>query len=301
MLYKFIVIFLIFFTAAACGGGKAAGGKATGIDSPNAKRFPFRGTVVSVDKTAKTAVIDHDAVEGYMDAMTMPFPIHDDWVWNDLVPGSQIQAELVIDNSAKDPYWLEKLAISAAPNPNQPLPETVTPKQVGQDVPDINLTDQDGKRFSLKDYRGKALAITFIYRECPLPDFCIKMSKNFSDAAINLASDDAYRDKIRLVSISFDPKRDTPEKLKQYGQGYLGNPAKPDFSIWRLAVGSEKDVRSIADFFGLKYEVDETDKAIINHSLVTAVIGPDGKVKKIFGDNRWATPELLRSLKETLN
>ena len=301
MRYRSIVIFLILVTATACGSGKTAGGNTASADSPNAKRFPFRGTIVSVDKTAKTAVVEHDAIEGFMEAMTMPFPIHDGWVWDDLAPGSQIQAELVVDNSAKDPYWLERLAISAAPNPNQQVPEILTPKQVGQDVPDIKLTDQDGKRFSLVDHRGKALAITFIYRECPLPDFCIKMSKNFSDAAISLAGDNAYRDKIRLVSISFDPKRDTPEKLRQYGVGYLGNPAKPDFSIWRLAVGSEKDVRSIADFFGLKYEVDETDKAIINHSLVTAVIGPDGKVKKIFADNRWTPAELVQSLKETLN
>lgn len=269
--------------------------------SENAKRFPLKGTVVSVDKLAKSAVIDHEPVPGYMDAMTMPFPIHEDWVWNDLFPGSKIQAELVVDNTAKDPYWLEKIAISAAPGVGQPPIAETTPTQVGKPVPEIMLTDQDGKRFSLKDYRGKALAVTFIYRECPLPDYCIRMSKHFSDLAIRLANDDANRDRMRLLSISFDPQRDTPEKLKQYGRGYLGNPEKPDFTIWRLAVGSEKEVRSIADFFSLKYEIDANDKTQINHSLVTAVIGPDGTVRKMIPGNRWTPDDLYKDLADTLN
>jgi protein SCO1/2 len=102
------------------------------------------------------------------------------------------------------------------------------------------------------------------------------------------------------LSISFDPARDTPEKLKQYGQGYLGKDAKPDFTVWQLAVGSEKEVREVADFFGLRYEIDPNDKAQFNHSLRTAVIAPDGKVTKILGGNDWTPNDLLREIKATL-
>ena len=296
MKYKFIIV-VVFLLVSACRTAEVS--NTSPAASANAKRYPFKGTVVSVDKQKKTASIDHEAIPGYMEAMTMDFPIHETWVWDDLTPGSVIQAELVVDNTAKDPFWLEKIGISAAPNPNQPpLPTGETAPQVGKAVPDIKLTDQDGKRFSLTDYRGKAFAVTFIYRECPLPDYCIKMSQNFSDAAMRIAADPSLRDKAKLLSISFDPTRDTPEKLRQYGQGYLGNQAKPDFSVWRLAVGSDKEVRAVADFFGLKYEVDENDKALINHSLVTAVIGPDGNVKKIFAGNKWTVDELLKSLTE---
>jgi protein SCO1/2 len=104
------------------------------------------------------------------------------------------------------------------------------------------------------------------------------------------------KDKVRLLSISFDPARDTPEKLRQYGSGYLGNAEKPDFTIWQLAVGSDKEVRSIADFFGLQYEVDKEDQTQFNHSLVTAVVSPDGKVAKILFGNRWTTDDLMREL-----
>lgn len=294
MKYKFIVIFALLLSS-ACRQAQAPNAPA----SASTKTYKLKGTVVSVDKQNKTAEINSEAIPGYMEAMTMEFPIRDTWVWDDLSPGSAVQADLVVDNSGKGQYWLEKLGIVAAPNPNQPQPPIATAPQIGKSVPDVRLTDQDGKRFSLTDYRGKAFAITFIYRECPLPNFCIKMSQNFSDAAARIAADPAYRDKLKLLSISFDPARDTPAKLRQYGQGYLGNQTKPDFSIWRLAVGGSKDIRSVADFFGLKYETDENDKTLINHSLVTAVIGPDGVVKKIFVGNRWAVDELVRSLQET--
>jgi len=261
------------------------------------KRYPLKGKVISVDTANKKAKIDHEKIPGFMDAMTMDFPIHENWVWAELSPGAEVHAELVVDMSADEPYWLEKIGIVALPRAGQsPVPVNEKVAQLGKEVPDFKLTDQDGKKFSLNDYRGKALAVTFIYRECPLPEFCIKMSRHFSDMANQIAADPEGKKKVRLLSISFDPERDTPEKLKQYGLGYLGKEAKDDFTVWRLAVGPEKDVRAIADFFGLRYETDATDKTQINHSLVTAVIGPDGKVRRMFTGGNWTPEQILAEL-----
>lgn len=272
----------------------------TGAASPTAKRYDFRGKVISIDKAKKEATIEHQDIPGYMDAMTMPFPIRQDSVWDVLTPGSEIRADLVVDN-AKGQFWLENLSISAAPVAGQTTPPVDQYfAQVDKQVPNFELTNQDGKKIHFDDFRGKALAVTFIYRECPLPDYCIKMSRNFSDAANEIKQDNLYKDKIRLLSISFDPARDTPEKLKQYGLGYLGTASTPDFSVWQLAVGPDKDIRAIANFFGLQYQTDENDKTQINHSLVTAVISPEGKVTKIFAGNDWTPGDLLRALKATL-
>ena len=268
--------------------------------SATAKHFTLRGKVISVDRAAKTATVEHGDIPGYMDAMTMPFPVRQDEVWDVLTPGSEIHADLVVDN-ANAQYWLENISVSAPPNANQAAPPVNENfAQVGQKAPDFSLINQDGKRITLADFHGKALAITFIYRKCPLPDYCIKMSKNFSDLANQVSADKDAKDKIRLLSISFDPERDTPEKLKEYGTGYLGSAQKPDFTIWQLAVGSDKEVRAIADFFGLQYEVDQNNKALINHSLVTAVVSPEGKVTKIFKGNDWTTGDLLRELRTAL-
>ncbi|MEP6850185.1 MAG: SCO family protein [Acidobacteriota bacterium] len=268
--------------------------------SPDAKRFPFKGKVISVNKEAKKAKIEHGDIPGYMEAMTMEFPIREDWVWDELKPGADIEADLVVDDPNAQ-YWLEKIRISMTPNPNQAaLPVNEDFAQIGKDVPNFELTNQNGKRISLKDFRGKALAITFIYRECPLPDYCIRMSKNFSDLAMRLNTDPDLSGRIALLSISFDPARDTPDKLKQYGLGYMGQGAK-ELGVWQLAVGTDKQVRGIADFFGLRFEVDQNDKAQINHSLRTAVIGPDGKVTKIFPGNEWTSDDLLRELSAALS
>lgn len=269
--------------------------------SATAKRYPIKGKVVSVDRAAKKAKIDHEKIEGYMEAMTMDFPIHADWVWDDLKPGSEIRAELVVDNAGKDPYYLENIGIIAAADPNQPAPPVNQNfAQVGQSVPDFLLTNQDGKRVAITDFRGKALAITFIYARCPLPDYCIKMSTAFSDTAKLIATNEDLKDKVRLLSISFDPANDTPEKLRSYGIGYLGNDPKAKFDVWQLAVGKDAEVKKIADFFGLRYEVDQNDKTQINHSLRTAVVGPDGKVTKIFPGNEWTVADLKNELELAL-
>jgi len=289
---RHLILFLTaIFLFNACGSGNS------NQTSAAAKRYPIKGKVVSVDKAAKKAKIDHEPVEGYMPAMTMDFPIRADWVWEDLREGAEVRAELVVDNAAKEPYWLENIGIIAASIPGQaqpPLNENFA--QIGSEVPDFSLVNQDGKKISLKDFRGKPLAITFIYARCPLPEYCIKMSTNFSDLANQLMADPELKDKFRLLSISFDPENDTPEKLRSYGLGYLGKGAKPDFSVWQLAVGADAEVRKIADLFGLRYEVDQNDKTQLNHSLRTAVIGPDGKVTKIIAGNEWTAATLLKEL-----
>lgn len=268
------------------------------VASPDAKRFPLRGKVVSVNPSKKTASINHEEIPNYMEAMTMDFPIRDADILSTMSKDAEVRAELVVD---RGDYWLENIVITAAPNPNQPAPPVDERfAQIDKEVPDFSLTNQDGKKISFNDFRGKALAVTFIYSRCPLPEYCILMSKNFSDLTLQLQNNAELRDKIRLLSISFDPATDTPETLKKYGLGYLGKDAKADFTIWQLATGKDADVRKIADFFGLRYEVDQNDKTQFNHSLRTVVIAPDGKVKKVFSGSDWTNDELLRELQATL-
>ena len=295
MRYVFILVFILLVMTAC---NRSATNTA---DSSAGKRYPLKGKVVSVDRGAKKAKVDHEAIEGFMPAMTMDFPIHADWVWDNLTPGSEIRAELVVNNAAAEPYWLENIGIVAAALPGQTATAEDNEKfvQIGKEAPEFSLTNQDGKKISLKGFRGKALAITFIYAQCPLPEYCIKMSTNFSDLAHQVNADAELKDQVRLLSISFDPANDTPAKLRSYGLGYMGKGAT-ELGVWQLAVGTDAEVRRIADFFGLRYEVDATDKTQINHSLRTAVIAPDGKVTKIFAGNDWTIIQLLEELKSSL-
>jgi protein SCO1/2 len=266
--------------------------------SANAKTYKIHGTVQSVDKSAKTALIKHDPIPempGMGMGMTMEFPVRGPQL-EVMTPGSTIEGDLVVDSAATQPFWIENAVVSAPADPSQ-VPVNNNFAQVGQAVPDFTLTNQDGKPVSLHDFKGKALAITFIYARCPLPDYCTRMSTNFSDLAKQLTS----ADNIRLLTISFDPENDTPAKLKKYGQAYMGNDKEYLFTNWQLAVGKDADVRKIADFFGMEYHTDENDKAKINHTLVTAVIDPSGKVTRIFTGNSWTAPQLLAELKSAAN
>jgi protein SCO1 len=221
--------------------------------SAEAKRYKLKGKVVSVDKAAKKAEIAHEEIPDFMKAMTMKFAIKDDWVWDELTPGADIRADMVVEPGGE--YWLENLGISALPRADQtPLTVNENFAQIGKQVADFTLTNQDGKPVSPKDFLGKAWAITFIYAECPLPDYCIRMSTLFSDAANQIKTSE-FKDKMALLSVSFDPARDTPDKLKKYRQGYLGKDANAAESQWQVAVGKEADVRKVADFFGLRYEI----------------------------------------------
>lgn len=269
--------------------------------SPDAKRYVLKGKVVAVNKDKKKVSVAHEPIKGYMDAMTMDFPIHDEDVLNTLTKDAEIQAELVVDDKQGE-YWLENIIISAAPASGQNVPPTDDRfAQVGKIVPEFALINQDGKAVSFKDFRGAALAVTFIYSRCPLPNYCILMSKNFSDLANKIDADPVLKDKVRLLSISFDPETDTPETLRKYGLGYLGKDQKYKFKTWQLATGKDVEIRKVADFFGLRYETDEKDKTQFNHALRTVVIAPDGTVRKVFSGSDWTNDELLNALQATLD
>jgi protein SCO1/2 len=296
----FVILTAIVLLFVQCGTGGEQTDNGAFVAGSNAKRYELKGKVVSFNKDKKEASIAHDEIPGYMSAMTMDFPIKEDWVWGVLTEGSEIQADLVVDNESGK-FWLEnpRIVASTVSEKAPPIREDVA--VVGKEIIDFSLTDQDGKPISPKDFEGKAWAITFIYTDCPLPNYCILMSKNFSDLANKIAENADLKDKIKLLSISFDPAKDTPAKLKQYGLGYLGKDSKAaDFSVWKLAVGDDEKIRKIADFFGLRYEVDSQDKTQFNHSLRTVVVGPDGTVRKVFTGNDWKTDGLFSELQKAL-
>ena len=289
-----LLIFFSVFLFSACGTAPLEQ-----TDPSKLKRYDIEGEVLSVDRANKKASIKHEEIPGFMSAMTMDFTIKEDWVWDDLKVGSHIKANLVVDNiNAKS--WLEKIVISSSKQSGRPpLPVKESEAITGKDMINFALTNQDGKKISIKDYKGKVWALTFIYSRCPLPDFCIAMSKNFSDLANKITSDPSLKENTRLLTISFDPENDTPEKLKRYGLGYLGNDSKAkDFKVWQLAVGKDDEVKKLASFFGLRYEIDKKDKTQFIHSLRTAVISPEGKILKVITGSGWTTEELLVELKK---
>ena len=169
---------------------------------------------------------------------------------------------------------------------------SVGPKP-GEEVPDFTLVNQDGKRVRLRSYKGRALVLTFIYTRCPLPDYCPLMTDNFAEIVKAIKDDAAVYAKTQLLSVSVDPEYDTPARLREYGAGLTTESGAQTFSHWQFATGDTDEVKKIATYFGLQY-FTEADKVI--HSLVTAVISPDGKVVKLYTGNEWKPPEIISDL-----
>ena len=234
------------------------------------QRFDLRGKVVGVNKNEGTVTLSHEAIPGYMAAMTMDYPVKDKWVFAVLKPGQTITATLVV---ASDRAWLEGIVVTEEAKPEGSAPAESARTPLGEEVPDFALVNQDGKRIHLHQYYGKALLLTFIYTRCPLPNFCPLLSKNFAHILEQVLSDPKLSPSTHLLSISIDPDYDKPAVLRAYGLDCAGNPHP--FDHWEFASGTPEQVRKVAEFFGLKYW---TEGGQIVHALVTALIGPDGKV-----------------------
>jgi len=226
--------------------------------NPNEKRYDLKGKVVAVNKSDHTATIAHEDIKGYMPAMTMPFKIKND-------------ADL-------------EMLKAGEPKP-------------GTDVPDFGLVNQDGKRIHLAQYRGRALALTFIYTRCPMPDQCTLMSNNFAAIDQELQKQPDVYAKTHLLTISFDPEYDSPKVLRSYGASHSGRYTDETFQHWEFATGSPDEVKGIAQFFGLRYFHDtESGQDQVIHSLRTVLIGPDGKLFKLYRGNEWKPAEIVNDL-----
>jgi protein SCO1 len=260
--------------------------------SGNQQRYDLKGVVVNVDKRGSTVTIAHHAIPDYMDAMTMPFKLKDEWAFDKMEPGNRVQATLVVDGMRS---WLENIVImqDAVDDSGAAAAAASVGPKPGDEVPDFTLINQDGKRIRLRGHGGRALVLTFIYTRCPLPDYCPLMTDNFAEIVKALKGDPALYAKTQLLSISVDPEYDTPARLREYGGGRTTEGGAQTFIHWEFATGSADEVKEVATYFGLQY-FTEADQIV--HSLVTAVISPGGKIFKLYRGNEWKPAEIISDL-----
>jgi protein SCO1/2 len=247
------------------------------------QRYDLKGSVVAVDREKRQVTVAHEPIKGYMDAMTMPFNVRDEWALTVLAPGQEVEATLVVQG---DRSWIEGLRITGTKNiPDAPA-AAIFPK-IGDAVPDFALINQDNKRIHLAQYRGRPLLLTFIYTRCPLPDYCPRTSKNFSEIYQGLQSVAPSDRKPHLLTVSFDTDYDTPAVLRDYAARYM-NPVA--FDKWEFATGSPEEIKKITGYFGLVYSKESGQ---ITHSLITALIGADGKLVRLYLGNEWTPRQVL--------
>ena len=287
-----IALILLVFTASQCGGTKPE----------NEKRYSLTGKVIAINKTEKTATINHDEIPGYMEPMTMEFKVKNDSDLDKMKPGDRISGDLVVTDTSS---WIEIMAITQGGA--ELTPTTIVPGEPkpGDEITDFTLVNQDGKPIRLSQYKGRGVALTFVYTRCPQPDQCTLMSTNFAAIEKELQQHADVYAKTHLLSITFDPEYDTPKVMRSYGASHSGRYSDEVFKHWEFATGTAEQVKAIAEYFGVRsFKDSATGKEELIHSLRTAVIDPKGRLVKLYRGNEWKPADIasdLKSLVQTAN
>ena len=265
--------------------------------SQNFKVYHLRGKVVSTDAAKGEVTLNHEAIPGFMDAMTMPYKLKDASILGELHPGDVITADLLVSQDPDADVLLDHIVVVAQGKPDYLPKVTYHVPAPGDAVPDFKLRNQDGRPIHIGQFNGKALVITFIYTRCPSPDFCPRVTRNFALLDKQLAANPALYAKTHLLSISFDPEHDTPARLRAYGATYIGSDTKNAFAHWDFAVPEKPVLAEMAKFFDLG--MTENADSTITHTLSTTLIGPDGKVVRFYPGNEWTPEQVLADLKQS--
>jgi protein SCO1 len=154
------------------------------------------------------------------------------------------------------------LGVLAAPACAEDALPTIGP------APSFALTAEDGKRVALADFRGKVVAVTFIYTGCP--DICPTLTQKMAGVQDELGA--AFGPRVDFVSITLDPANDTPEVLTTYAQAFGAKPAG-----WSFLTGAPAEIAAVTQRYGV-VAVKNPD-GFIDHTVLTTLIDKRGMMR----------------------
>jgi protein SCO1/2 len=259
-------------------------------EPPGTSVYPMRGILRNFDAKTGQATVTHEAVRGYMPAMTMDFQLANPDEMRSLHPGDTFSCQLRV---TLDGAWIERVHKEDAPAVLSPFGPAINVSRsselrVGDPLPDVELTDQHGATMHLHDLGGKPLAISFIYLRCALPTYCPLLNRNFQTACTLLDRLGLQR-QAHFLSVSMDPENDTPENLAKCADAY-----EADQATWTFATASEDMLHRLGDAVGLEFQRQGSG---ISHNLRTVVVDEHGCIRRVFRGNNWTPQELVAELR----
>jgi len=156
-------------------------------------------------------------------------------------------------------------------------------------MPPFSLTNQNGEPISLDTFRGQSFVLTFVFKRCPVPNFCPRMSNNFEElqSAIKTSSDSLA--KTQLLSVTLDPAYDTPKVFERLRRVSPCRSQNLDLRNRR-----RKKHRFASRAFSV---YRQTEGGAISLGLATALIDRNGTVERIWRGNAWTPAEVTQALK----
>jgi protein SCO1/2 len=260
---------------------------------PPAKDYPLQGQILAVNMDRQELTISHGDIAGLMPGMTMTYPVANRALMQGRTPGELISGTLEVQDSAG------KL-VAITHTGSAPLPDTNTAALAagvlaeGDSVPDAAFIDQADRRRSFSEWHGTVTLLTFIYTNCPMPTFCPLMDQNFETIQRAAAEDPLLKGRIQLISMTFDPERDTPAVLAQHAALRHADPA-----VWTFLTGDAVTINRFVARFGVS-TIRPENAQDITHNLRTVLIGRDGKIVKIYTGNDWTPGTVLADMRAAL-
>jgi protein SCO1 len=252
-------------------------------DEARLRTFQVTGVVVEPIAGGRITVA-HDNVPGYMPAMTMAFPTAQGAPA--LRAGDKVRFRLTVSADSSQADDFEIVARGAAtPRAMRSVASGAGRLKVGDPVAQFSLVTHRDRPFTAADLRGRATALTFIFTRCPVPEFCPATVKRFNDVRRQMAGDSS----VRLVTVTLDPAFDTPAVLAAYARA-----VGADSGNWEFVTGSSEAIADFAAAFSIHVE---RNGAFLDHTLATAVVGPDGRIVQIWRGNGWKVDELVDVLR----
>jgi len=264
-------------------------------DNPDASAqiYETRGIVRGFSPDRATIEVEHETIRGFMPSMTMPFVVRDQKEIAGLKLGDAIAFRLTV--TPKD-FWISQVKrvardevqiAEATPNPS-PSEENGPRLREGDQMPVFSLTNQNGERMTLESFRGRPFVLTFIFTRCPIPNFCPRMSNNFSQLQTAIKKGEGTMSEARLLSITLDPAFDTPQILKEYAAHLEADP-----NIWVFATGDTKEIDALTQTFSV---YRQNEGGTISHGLATALVNKQGAIEKIWRGNGWTPEEVIEQI-----
>src|SRR5688572_7724949 len=262
---------------------------------PPPKRYQLSGQILAVHADRQELAVKHGDIEGYMPGMTMSFPVAAKSLMEGRTPGELITATLEVKG-------LVGRLVAITHTGNAPLPDDTNSAAmtggilgIGDQIPDAALIDQTDRRRTLSEWKGTPMLVTFIYTQCPLPNFCPAMNRNFASIQRSLAADASLKGRLKLVSVSFDPEHDTSAVLAAFAAKHDSDPA-----VWTWLTGDRVTTDRLAAKFGVSVIREGKTAADVMHNLRTTLVDADGRIVKIYSGADWTSSTVLSDLRDVL-
>jgi len=286
---RLLHIFCVFLPLIAAISNPASA--APNTDDRTVQSYSAHGVVEQIAPDRSQVTIHHQAIPGYMMEMTMAFPVKDTNELGDISAGDKITFTLVVGRTNA---WVEALhrVGHVATTPANSLPMTsgmFSMLKTGDTLPDGELVTEDQHRIHFSDLRGNAVAFTFFFTRCPLPNYCPLMNRNFYQVRTLLLSGTNTPANWQLLSISFDPEFDTPQVLSDYAVEFRGT----NTAHWLFADATTNTLAGLAPRLGLMV-MRQGDN--LSHNLRTVVLDPQGRIYRQFNGNQWTAQQLADAL-----